>query len=66
MLETQENPGRHFTTYVVRGSDPQEVDEVVNRYVQNYHPAGYGTEVVKRSTDSGVYEVHLRRFTSCD
>jgi hypothetical protein len=53
----------------------QDLNKQIDRYFRNYHPIGYGTEIISTNTagsrsavmnDDGMYEVRIARWSSCD
>ena len=38
----------------------------INSYMNEYHPAGYGTSVDKRWEENGQHHATLSRYSSCD
>lgn len=37
-------------------------EELVEKYIERYHPAGYDTQIVSRTDD----EIVVERYSSCD
>lgn len=41
-------------------------DKFIERYMQEYHPAGYGTRASKKIEPDGSVTVDISRYDSCD
>lgn len=53
--------------HIITGK-PSEVTDAVDRYFRDYSPAGYGTQVTRRTFDEATNEVTvvIERSASCD
>jgi hypothetical protein len=45
----------------------EELQQSINRYMIDYHPAGYGTRIVDTGVnDQGKHYANIKRYSSCD
>ena len=42
------------------------LEELIVKYMYQYHPAGYGTKVDKRYEKDGMFYADISRYSSCD
>lgn len=45
---------------------PEALQILIDNYMMEYHPAGYGTSVDERYEADGQYHAKLSRYSSCD
>lgn len=66
--EFKENKGLTFTTTIIVTDTKQKLEDAINKYFQEYLPAGYFTEIVKKEwkEEQNIYKAEIRRYTSCD
>jgi hypothetical protein len=54
-------------TVILEGKTKEEIDQKVESYLRNYHPAGYGTHIKNPVEQSnGEYVATGYRWSSCD
>jgi hypothetical protein len=51
---------------ILEASTEQELQKKIDAYLNNYHPAGYGTWVRRRYEENGMYKAEITRASSCD
>lgn len=50
----------------LQASTEKEVEEKLQRYLEEYNPWGYGTRVMERGKESVGYYIVVTRASSCD
>lgn len=55
--------GKHGGTCV---GAPADIDEWINEYFRDYHPAGYDTKITSDKTVDGIRTVRVFRGSTCD
>lgn len=64
--EVKENRGSTFTTTVIVAESKEGLDAAIERYLREYLPAGYSTQVVSREEKDDTFRAELRRYSNCD
>lgn len=55
-----------MTTITLTANSAEALQEKINSYMNEYHPAGYGTSVDKRWEENGQHHAKISRYSSCD
>ena len=52
-------------TYRFEGNE-EDISRMILKLFREYHPAGYGTCISRFKYISGIYQVNMYRWSSCD
>jgi hypothetical protein len=55
-----------MVTTTLSAPTAEELQSKIDKYMDEYHPAGYGTTVDKRWEADGQFHAELSRYSSCD
>jgi hypothetical protein len=65
-LRVLEKPSGFDVVVTIEAPSSFEAWEIWEKYLDNYHPAGYRTQVTSAFQDGTTYRIKGTRYRSCD